>query len=254
MIFRIFFLAIALVLAGCHDSDTAASGSATQPPPSSAPSTGTVQFVISFPIANAAPNALSRIKSMLSGARPVLHSYVSPKTQSLSVTLASVNGATPPTPAGTIVNVIAGTDCVAGSGVLNCTVAIDAPVGNDGFEVRTFAQANGVGGAISIGDTTANITAGATAIASVDLLPVVSSIFVNLNPASLPITSAGTFTATITAKDVAGDVIGGSDNYYQALTITTADAGAHVTASPALPATFASASQNSITFTYDGRR
>ncbi len=189
---------------------------------------------------------------MLAARRPVTHSYVSAKTRSVSVSLTSVNGATPATPTTAIVNVVAGSDCVASSGTLACTISIEAPVGSDGFEVTTFAQADGVRGAISIGDTTVSIVAGTIANASVNLLPVISSVSVSLNPSFLPITSAGTFTATITAKDVTGDVIGGTDNFYQALTLSTADLGAHVTSVPALPATLASPAQNTITFTYDG--
>jgi hypothetical protein len=148
--------------------------------------------------------------------------------------------------------VVAGSGCVVGSSTLICTISLDAPVGNDGLEIKTYAQAGAVGGAISIGETTVTITAGATADASVNLLPVISSVSVSLNPTSLPVTSAGTFTAIITAKDVTGDAIGGTDNYHQSLTLTTADVGAHVISSPTLPATFASPAQNTITFTYDG--
>jgi hypothetical protein len=251
MFVRIALISLVMVLTACHDSDTGSSGSGS---PSSPPasSSGTARVVINFPVSNSTPSGVSRFKTMLSALGPVVHSYVSPKTQSVSVSLTSVNGATPTTPAATIVNVVAGSDCVAGSGVLTCTISIDAPVGNDGLEVETYAQANAVGGALSIGDTTIAITSGATADASVDLLPVIASVSVSLNPASLPITTAGTFTATIVAKDVAGDVIGGTDNYYQPLTFTTSDSGAHVTSSPALPATFTSPAQNTITFTYDG--
>jgi hypothetical protein len=244
MIFRSALIGLALVLAACHDSGT------PTPPPAS--STGTARVVINFPLANPASSRIRHTNLKLSTLHPVVHSYVSAKTQSVSVVLTSVNGATPATPVSAIVNVVAGSDCAATSSGLSCTILLDAPVGNDGLEVTTFGQASAVGGAISIGDTTVNITAGATADASVELLPVVSSVAVSFTPSSLPITSAGTFTATITTKDVTGDVIGGSDDYYQPLTVTTADLGAHVTSSPTLPATFTSPSQNSITFTYDG--
>lgn len=240
MNFRSALIGLALLLAGCHDSPSADGG------------TGTARLVINFPLSTPARSGIKHIKSRLSAVQPLVHSYVSAKTQSVSVVLTSVNGATPAKPASAIVNVVAGSDCAAGSGELTCSISIDAPVGSDGLEVTTYAQANAVGGAISIGDTTVNITAGATADASVNLLPVVSSVAVALNPTSLPITSAGTFTATITAHDVTGDAIGGTDDYYQPLTITTADKGTHVTASPALPATFSSPAQNTITFTYDG--
>jgi hypothetical protein len=252
MIFRLALIGLVFVLSACHDSDATSGGTQTQTPPPSAPAMGTARLVINFPLPAPPLSGVAHNKSMKFGPRPVVHSYVSPKTQSVSVGLVSVNGTPPAKPAGVIVNVVAGSDCVVGSGALTCTISIDAPVGSDEFQVTTFAQANGIGGAISMGNTTTNITTGATADASVDLLPVIASVSVSLNPGSLPVTSAGTFTATIIAKDVTGDAIGGSDNYYQALTVNTADAGAHVTASPALPATFASPGTHIITFTYDG--
>src|ERR1700760_3670025 len=101
MFLRVALVGLALLLGACHDNDSAGSGTTPQTPPTSGSgstsTTGTAKVVISFPLANSQPSALGRIKSILSG-RPVVHSYVSAKTQGLSVGLTSVNGATPTTP------------------------------------------------------------------------------------------------------------------------------------------------------------
>jgi hypothetical protein len=121
------------------------------------------------------------------------------------------------------------------SGELVCTISIAAPVGSVGLKVSTFAQTGGQGDAISIGETTVGIAAGSSVDAEVTLLGVVSQVSLVFSPASLPIATAGTFTATISAKDINGDVITGNDNYYRPLIVSTSDVGGHVTAAPLLP-------------------
>ena len=208
--------------------------------------------MLTFPAAMGASDGATSVKSAQSAARPIAKSYISPKTLSVTLRLTSVDGAAPTTAVSATVDVKSGSACAASAGGLSCTLSIDAPVGTDGLEVSTYAQSAGAGGAISIGETTVTVTPGATANAAVNLLPVIAAVAVTFDPAGLSIASAATFTATITAKDATGDVIGGTDNYFKPLTVATADLGAHVRASPALPATLASPQQNKITFTYDG--
>ena len=243
-----------LVLTACNDSSAPSAGtggtaSTPQPP---AAVTGTARVTLTFPAAAGTSDGMANVKSAGSAARPIAKSYISAKALSVTLRLISVNGAAPATAASATVDVKSGSACNATAGGLSCTLSIDAPPGSDGLEVSTYAQTQGAGGAISIGETTVTLASGTTANVEVILLPVIATVSVAFNPAGLSIATAGIFTATITAKDVTGDVIGGTDNYFKPLTVATADLGAHVSASPALPATLASPQQNTITFTYDG--
>jgi hypothetical protein len=241
---------VLLALAACNNPD------GDNPPAS----TGTATVTIRIPVVAAAavgPGSLSgsravRAKASTAGQQPVIQSYVSSRTRSVTVSVTSVNGAPPAAVVTSTVDVASGSACAVSAGEFTCTISIAAPAGNDGFKVSTFAQSGGLGDAISIGETTVAVPAGGSVNVPVTLLGVVSSVSLVFSPASLPIATAGTFTATISAKDINGDLITGNDNYYRPLTVSTTDVGGHVTASPALPLTLASPAQNAITFTYDG--
>jgi hypothetical protein len=255
---RLALLVSVLSLAGCKHADDSA------PPDGTGPAgTGTAMVTLMIPVAAAAA-ATSGTSLSLPGSKwlralgsspgrgPAIQSYVSSKTRSVTLSVLTVNGAPPATVISTTVDVGAGSGCTLSGGQLNCSLSIAAPAGNDKFRVSTHAQTGGLGDPISMGEATVAITAGASAAVPVTLLGVVSSVSLAFSPASLPLATAGTFTATISARDVTGDLITGADNYYQPLTVSTTDAGAHVQASPALPLTISSPAQRTITFTYDG--
>ena len=243
---------ILLALLACNDSND---GSTPPPQP-----TGTAVITLRVPTAGVASSdsralAAGREAPALVGPtaqRSAVRSYVSSKTQSVSVVVTSVDGTTPAAAISSTVNVVGGSACALEVGEIICTISIAAPVGSVGLKVSTFAQTGGQGDAISIGETTVGIAAGSSVNAEVTLLGVVSQVSLVFSPASLPIATAGTFTATITAKDINGDVITGNDNYYRPLIVSTSDVGGHVTAAPLLPLTLASPAVNAITFNYDG--
>jgi hypothetical protein len=237
---------------GGSDNNNTGNTAPTNPPPTStAPVTGNVTVTLSFPVAASSAPATD-VKQQKAQTR----SYISSKTQSVSITLTSVNGAAPTTPVGVTVDVKAGSACVVSGSNLNCTVTLAAPAGNDQFEVNTWPS-TGAGGnmPLSSGTGTANVPANGAANLAVTLLPRVNSVSVEFTPGSgtQPIGTAGTITALIRGKDSAGDVITGADPYHDPIKITNKDIiGDHFTASPALPATFTSPAQDTITFTYDG--
>ena len=256
-----------LILAGLTAAALAACGggsdstpAAPNPPPSSTPAaTGNVKVTLTFPVAaSVASGAIAPVVHQQTAAQASAQpqSYISSKTQSVSIKLLTVNGAEPATPVGVTVDVKAGSDCVVSGSNLNCTVSLAAPVGNDQFEVNTWPGTGATGNmALSTGTGTVAIAANTNADLAVELLPRVNEFSVDITPANgtQPIDSAGTFTAHIRGNDSAGDLITGTTAYHDPIVITNKDiVGAHITASPSLPATFTSPARDTLTFTYDG--
>ena len=240
--------AVVLALAGCGGggvqtvpvtgSTSIPTSMPTSMPSSSLGPTGTATVTLSLGIT---PGTTARTRA----------SYVSAKTQSVALYVTSVNGTAPASPIYTIVNTGTAGCSISGS-TLACSLSVAAPVGSDTFSVRTYAQPGGITQPLSIGTSTATVAQNKTTNVSVNLLPVVSSVSASLSPsASTPQGTPATFTLTVTAKDVAGSTIGGTDPYYSPITVTSNDATSAVTASPALPATLTAPGQT-ITFTYNG--
>ena len=118
----------------------------------------------------------------------------------------------------------------------------------------TYATPNGTKNPISIGDATATVVANQPTTLSVNLLPVVSNVTYTVTPSgSTGKTTPTTFTLTLTPLDSAGSAISGTDNFYQPITVSSTASNAHTTSSPALPVTFTTPGQTSMTFTYDGQ-
>jgi hypothetical protein len=239
-------LVFLIALAGCGGGgvrsvplpNAAPTSMPTSMPTSALGPTGTATVTLALNV-----NAGTTVRSRLS--------YVSAKTQSVALYVTAVNGTAPSSPIYTIVNT--GTSgCSVTASSLACSLSVAAPVGNDTFSVRTYAQQGGITQPLSVGTTTATVTANKTTALSADLLPCVASLSYTVTPAqSVPINAPATFTLNIIAKDVAGSTIGGTDPYYSPITITSSDANTHMTASPALPATLTVPGQT-ITLTYDG--
>ncbi|QHJ00959.1 hypothetical protein GT347_25000 [Xylophilus rhododendri] len=216
--------------------------------------TGDVSIVLSFPVGTA-PTAQSAIQLVAQASAPP-PSYISAKTQSVSIVLTRVNGVAPATPVGVTVDVKAGSACVLNGANLDCTVTLAAPVGNDEFDVNTWPSTGATGNMpISSGTGTATVAVNTKASLDVTLLPRVNTFAVDISPGPgvQPIATAGVFTARIRAKDSAGDIITGATPYHDAIVVTDKDIlTGHITASPSLPATFASPATDTLSFTYDG--
>src|SRR5882757_7108957 len=266
MCIRVVLVCLLLgALSACGDSDNGAAPVAppasNNPPPPTAPTpqTGTVTVTISIPLGTSAPEAAAPAVGIAAQRKSALRaapkSYVSPKTKSVLVSVTAVDGVSPTGIIATAVEVAAGSNCTAVSGALNCTISLAAPVGNDTFDVSTWATADQSGqAALSKGTATAQVPADGNVSLTVELLAVVADLKVEITPAAWaqPINVPGTFTARIRGVDVTGDIITGTTNYHDPIVITSKDFGPHLTASPALPATFTSPAQDTITFDYDG--
>lgn len=240
---------VAATLSSCGGS-----GDGPAPPPV-AP-TGDVSVTLSFPVGTSTADATGGRRPAAAPGREHGLSYISPRTQSVSIVLASVDGAEPATPLGVTVDVTPGGPCVVNGANLDCTVTLAAPVGTDTFAVDTW-PGTGAGGsmAISSGIGTAVVAAHASATLAVELRPRVAAFAVDVTPAAgvQPVNAAGTFTARIRARDSAGDVITGTTPYHDPIVVTDKDVlTGHITATPSLPVTFASPAQDTITFDYDG--
>ena len=117
---------------GGGDSDQT---SATPSPPAETV-TGNVNITLSFPVGTSVQPSANVQGHAAAHALKQAQSYISAKTQSVSIVLTSVNGAAPATPVGVTVDVKPGGACVVNGASLNCTVTLAAPVGNDEFELN----------------------------------------------------------------------------------------------------------------------
>ncbi len=256
---RVLLCLVWLGLSACHDSNNTAD-SAPNPPPATDPppaATGTVKVTLTLPLAgSSAPEAAATGTTAKHETRHAQKtSYVSSKTQSVTVTLLTVNGASPATPVGASIDVKDGSACVITGGNLNCTLSLAAPVGSDAFQVDTWPSTGGGGSlALSSGAGTVNVTQNSNVDLAVELLPRIKTYDVEIAPGArvAPIGSPGVFTARIRGKDAAGDIITGTTNYHDPMVVTSNEIAGHITASPTLPVTFTSPAQDTITFTYDG--
>ncbi len=139
--------------------------------------------------------------------------FLSPATQSVSVSIAG--------PGGVTVGPFVG-NCTGGF----CTQTVSAPLGADTFTVALYDTANGAGKLLSSGSTVATILAGANSFVNLTFNPVVASATAGL---SVPV-GAGTPTSVpvvLNALDPSGATIVGPGNYQDA-------AGAPVTLSLSL--------------------
>ncbi|MDQ6930470.1 MAG: hypothetical protein M3126_07385, partial [Candidatus Eremiobacteraeota bacterium] len=206
-------------------------------------STGTARVTLTFPAGTGAGAAARKTSS-----------YLSPKTRSVGLYLMTVNGAAPPAFVPPTLADIGPTasSCSTSNGTLTCTFAAALPTGNDGISVRTFPTTGENGPPLSIGTAVVSVVSGQTVDAPITLLPLVAVAITTITPNPISGTGPGTATLSISAKDFAGDVIGGSDPYYTPIAVSTMDTSGHVVATPALPAMITAPGQ-SITLAYDGK-
>lgn len=149
--------------------------------------------------------------------------YVSPNTQSVSITLVSVNGA-PYTGSAVIANISAtAPGCSSSGGTISCSIPVPAQPGSDVYSVSMFAGTNATGATLSAGQTTATITAGVLNTIPVTMNGTIDSITVSLGTASPVQGTAADFPVTITAKDASGATIVGPGNYNNPITLSNSD-------------------------------
>ena len=143
--------------------------------------------------------------------------YVSPNTKSIAIV---VNGAG----TATVLNLNDTSHCDASH---KCSIALQAPAGNDTFLVSAYDQLNGGGNLLSRATVQATISPNGTSTVSAVLDGVVASITLSLaNP--LPTLHQTTTDAlTVIAKDASGATIIGPGGYLYPITLTNSDTSGH---------------------------
>src|ERR1700726_1782641 len=157
-------LALAALLGSCSGGNTTPPrvGPVSNPPPSATPTatatpggpatggpTGTARVTLSFSIA------------ATSGSTRRPRSYVSAKTRSVRIAVASVNGSPPgqPIPA-TVADVGSGaSNCTVAGGTITCVLAVALPVGAVGLNARTYPTTGAQGPPLSIGNAVVTVVA-----------------------------------------------------------------------------------------------
>ena len=186
-------------LAGCGGGGGSAPGSSTIP-------TGNLRTSAMFSISVQLPSASSSA---------VAPKYISPNTQSMVITLLSVNGAAPNPPQAPVTANITPSSpgCSTSGSTLTCNVAVASIVGSDTYQLTAFSAVNAGGNQLSSGTTTATITAGILNNVPVTLNGIIASLAVNLGTTSPSTGTASVIPVTVTAKDASGATIVGPGNY-----------------------------------------
>jgi hypothetical protein len=153
--------------------------------------------------------------------------YVSTKTASVVVALASVSNGT-----ATTINIGANAkNCKQNAVATICRGTVDAVAGQDTFNVTTFAGPDGTGPVLSAGQVTAPITGsnGGVGIShlSLALEGIVARIRLTVDPPHAKIGTPGRANVVLTAYDAAGAAIVGASDYSTPVTLTIQGDGAN---------------------------
>ena len=178
--------------------------------------------------------------------------YVSPNSQSVSITVAA--GSAAPGPATTANLTSTSPNCTAATATvpLTCTVSLYAPPGNDSFTVSLYSGLNGAGNLLSTATVAATVSATQTTNVPITLGGVVAAIAVSVTSGNnlIPGGYATTLPVVVMAKDASGATIVGPGNYSNPITVTNADTSGVTTlsttsvTSPATAVTLAYAPSN----------
>jgi streptogramin lyase len=142
--------------------------------------------------------------------------YVSAGTKSALVTVTPVGGS-------------AAAPVVVACTSVACIGDVAAPLGSDTFDVQLYDTAGGTGNILSRGSMTQSIVANQPNSVNLTFNPVVKSVVLGLNAASLPAGTAATDSLVISALDAQGFTIVGPGSYVDAggkpltITVTKAD-------------------------------
>lgn len=189
--------------AGC-----AGGGGSTSPLPKASAGPTSAKFSISVPL-----NQSSSVR------KP---NFDAPSgTQSVSISLTSVNGTKQSGSTPAVANLSASTaGCTTGSSTLTCTVTVSAVPGTDLYTVTSYPQPNAQGTAIASGTASVTAVEGQTATAPVTLTGTIASITLSLG--TPPIAGvANTIPLVVIAKDSNGATIMGT--YSTPITLTDSD-------------------------------
>jgi hypothetical protein len=198
-------ISAAALLAGCGGSPNTPTGSVVgspggpNPPPTQLVS---VKLSVTVPASH--------------GMRP---SYVSPNTLSVSVQLASVNGAGVSGVNATVVNTAPkAPHCKPANDALTCTSTISGSPGSDIFTVTTYEGQSATGAVLSVGTASAHISSGGGALSisnqlSIDIDGVIAKLSLGVSPNRVKRGKPADAAVSLRALDASGAEIVGSSNY-----------------------------------------
>lgn len=158
--------------------------------------------------------------------------YVSPSSQSVRVTVNSVDGGTPPswvTPNPSVVNFAttgSSSNCTISGGTETCTITVPAPPGKVSYTFELFDASNATGNKVGTVTQSFSITQGQTTPLDVTMSPVVSSVSVSaatLTPSNAIPGAMSSEQLTFTVKDADGNVISGSDPFASNVSFSISD-------------------------------
>jgi virginiamycin B lyase len=215
---RRLFSALPVLLAACS------AGSVT--PTVQSPVTKQAHFVavsltIRVPAVSAQPATTSVVRPK----------YVSPSTESATVTVTPASGSP----------VTAMANCTT-----QCTLTVDAPIGQDVFAVSLFNQPNGAGSALSKGSVTSTIVADKANSISLTFNGVPASVALSIDTQPV-VHTPSTVHLTVNAEDINGNIIIGP-GAYPTITLTNDDS----TGTVVLASSQATAPNATIAVTYNG--
>lgn len=200
---------IASLLAACSGGGGLPNGSVVNSPGGGPTQSPTKLVNVKVTVTIPAPTKQHRI-------RP---DYVSPNTQSLVVTLSSVNGdgVTGVNPT-TINTVPRSHGCKAGPDGTICTATASGSPGDDVFAVTTYAGTNATGAVLSVGTVSAKVSGNNSSVAisnqlSLTLDGVIASLKLSLSPNEGRRGKAMRAGVALTAFDATGAQIVGASNF-----------------------------------------
>jgi len=175
--------------------------------------------------------------------------YISTATQSVQISLTSVNSASYSLIAPVVANLTPGSQNCSGSPLV-CTVSFPSlPLGTDGFTVNTYDATSATGNVLSTATATAQIAVATMTNVPFTLQGIIKTLAVSVNSTLVPGT-ASTDAVTVTADDAAGAQIIGSAPFQNGpIAVTTDDALGSVVVTSALSSI---ASPGNTSFAYDG--
>ncbi len=207
--YRIFVaLGIAVAIAAC--SAASGGGGSVAPPVGTstiAPqSNSTVNFSVVVPRNGTSPQKIGS------------PNYISPSTQSLTISVASPNTPTATRSANCSANV--------------CSISIEAPTGYDSFTIQLFDGANGSGNLLAAGSVWQTILIGTANSVNVTFIGVAKKVTLAASPNSLPYGAASSSNITVAEIDADGNTIVGPGAYAAPISLSLSGAAGVATLTP----------------------
>ena len=217
---KIVALAAMMALAGCGGGGgTAASPNPGSPGGGGGQTLGQATLRISFPV-NVGSTTTSTSRTP---------QYVSPNSNSIKITINSVNGGTPPsyvTPNPDVVTLTTtgGTpNCTVSGGTETCTISnVPAPPGSVNYTFAVYASTDGSGTALATATTNETVTQGIVNTFTVTLSGVATTLVIT-NTSNFTANSPTTETNIVQVEDPSGAQIVGTAPFNGGATVTVTD-------------------------------